>query len=75
MKNLINKISTIADRFAATKNRTEQRQLMESFIEAAQTAIARPDCSPDYRSWLREMLPVIKSDLNRIKEIDMMYDN
>ena len=75
MKNLINRISAIADRFAITKDRTEQRKLMESFINSAQAAIAHPGCPPDYRSWLRSMLPQFKSDLNRIKEIDMMYDN
>ena len=75
MNNLINKISNIADRFAITKDRTEQRNLMESFIDTAQIAIAHPDCSPEYRSWLRGMLPIFKSDLKRIKEIDMMYDN
>ena len=75
MKNLINKISNIADKFAVTQGHTEQRNLMQSFIDTAQIAIAHPDCSPEYRSWLRGMLPIFKSDLKRIKEIDMMYDN
>lgn len=75
MKNLINKISTIADRFATTKDRSQQRKLMASFIDTAQAAIAHPDCSPDYRTWLHSILPQFKSDLKRITEIDMMYDN
>lgn len=75
MKSLINKISTIADRFAKTTSNTEQRQLMVSFINTAQSAIAHPECSPEYRSWLQGMLPQFKSDLKRITEIDMMHDN
>lgn len=75
MKNLINKISAIADRFTKTTSNTEQRQLMTSFISTAQSAIAHPECSPEYRTWLRSVLPQFQSDLKRITEIDMMYDN
>ena len=75
MNNLINKISNIADRFAVAEGHTEQRKLMESFINSAQAAIAHPGCPPDYRTWLRSVLPQFQSDLKRITEIDMMYDN
>ena len=75
MKTLIDQISRIADRFAVTKNRTEQRNLMSSFISTATAAINHPECSPEYRNWLSEILPQFKSDLNRITEIDMIHDN
>lgn len=75
MKTLIEKISNIADRFAVCKNRTEQRHLMASFIHTATATINHPECPTDYRNWLCEILPQFKADLNRINEIDMMYDN
>ena len=75
MKTLIAQISRIADRFAVTKNRTEQRNLISSFISIATAAINHPECPPEYRNWLGEILPQFKSDLLRITEIDMMCDN